>query len=141
MSVKPYDIGGLLYGPHEANELRMALIASRNDALDPETFNSRLAVELTHTIGLLHALMLDKWPEYATLAQMYEKLKGERPDKYGEAISKEAALASIGAVAPDFKAVLDRYLENPTPENRQALSNDINQIRITLDAIEQGEDA
>jgi hypothetical protein len=57
-----YHIGRMTYGPRDALELRKSLIALRDAALGPETFDPNLAVTLSHTIALLAALIIDKWP-------------------------------------------------------------------------------
>jgi hypothetical protein len=59
------SVAGVDYDGPRAVDLRRELIELRNKALGPEKFEPHAAVILTHTIGLLAALIERMWPEMA----------------------------------------------------------------------------
>lgn len=69
----PYYIGGMQYGPEEAIQLRREMIQFRNLHLDPNNFDPTNAVILSHLVGLLAALIVDKWPEAKRLMEESER--------------------------------------------------------------------
>jgi hypothetical protein len=131
----PFDIGGIRYGMVEAVQLRGEIIEMRNIAMKLDPPDMLAAVTLSHTIGLLAALIQSKWPmEWAALAGKYNERTGRRPAKYGDsALDIQGVVTSIEAMEDQFAVSWNAFKEKPSTDTLIQMSEGALRVRMLLD--------